>query len=122
MNSISRILRNNNNFFFDKDAFTKLNEIKEKEIGDYFDEKFLLNCINYAKFSRLEILYLLDSNNYNHDNLRDFHKSFLAYRNKNKSAINKALKYTFSRLNKDNFYLREGCCFCAGKRSNCLGI
>ena len=122
MHALSRILRNNNNFFLDTDTFTKFNKIKAKESGDYFDQKFLLNCINDTKLSLLEINYLLDSDNYKYDNLNDFHKSFLAYRNKHKSAINKALKYTISRLNKENSYSREGCCFCAGKRINFSGI
>ena len=122
MHALSRILRNNNNFFLDTEAFTKFNKTKTKESGDYFDQKFLLNCINDTKLSGLEILYLLDSTNYNHNDLRDFHQSFLAYRNKNKSAINKALKYAISRLNKENSYSREGCCFCAGKRINFSGI
>jgi len=122
MHALSRIFRNNNNFFIDTDSFTKFNKIKTNESGDYFDKKFLLNCINDTKLSRFEILYLLEAKNYNYDNLNDFHNSFLAYKNKNKKVINKALKYNISRLTKENSYSREGCCFCAGKRINNLGV
>ena len=89
MNILSYLLGKNNNHFFNSLKFQRFHEIKTKDICEVFYNKLLKNCINDNKITQLESQYLLDSKNYIYNNLNDFQKSFLAFRNKNNKKIEK---------------------------------
>ena len=80
MHSLSRILRENDNFFNDTDEFLKYQRITPKESGEYFDNKIFFEVLPYKKITSLEAAYFLDPNNYVYDSSQEFKNAFVKYR------------------------------------------
>ena len=118
MHAISCILRRNDNYLLNTGEFTKSREIKSKESGDYFENKFLINIIKKKELSVFEANYLVDANNYNYENIEDFHSAFVNWRKKNMNAINNSQTFIISKPSgQATFSIKIGC-YCNGARKS----
>lgn len=118
MHAISRILRKNDNYLLNTNEFTKSRKIKSKESGDYFENKFLINIIKKKELSVFEANYLVDANNYNYENIEDFHSAFVNWRKKNMNAINNSQTFIISKPSgQATFSIKIGC-YCNGARKS----
>ena len=118
MHAISRILRKNDNYLLNTNEFTKSRKIKSKESEDYFGNKFLINIIKKKELSVFEANYLVDANNYNYDNVKDFHSAFVNWRKKNMNAINNSQTFIISKPSgQATFSIKIGC-YCNGARKS----
>ena len=77
-----RLIRGNDNYFVNTDEFTKYKNIKAKESSLCFEKNFLLNIIKKREITNLELQYLLNIQNYQYSNEKDFHLAFEIWRKK----------------------------------------
>ena len=93
---LSRLFRGNKDYFYDTGEFIKNNTNKNlkytEESGNFIEEKLLFNVLPEKSITKWEASYLLNPNNYIYENIDDFHKAFLNYRNLNMNLINNSQK------------------------------
>lgn len=99
MHALSRIFRDDENFFYDTDEFLKYKRINPKESGDYFDNKILLDILPDKKLTTIEAENLLDEKNYVYDSSQAFKDSFMKFR---KSKIKKIEMLPSQAISKEN--------------------
>ena len=99
MHALSRIFRDDENFFYDTDEFLKHRRINPKESGDYFDNKILFDILPDKKITTIEAEYLLDEKNYVYDSSQTFKDSFMKFR---KSKIKKIKMLPSQSISKEN--------------------
>ena len=99
MHALSRIFRDDENFFYDTDEFLKYKRINPKDSGDYFDNKILLDILPDKKITTIEAEYLLDEKNYVYDSSQAFKDSFMKFR---KSKIKKIKMLPSRAISKEN--------------------
>ena len=118
MHSISRILRKNDNYLLNTNEFTKNRKIKADESGDYFEKKFLIDIIKKKELSVFEANYLVDSNNYKYDNIKDFHSAFINWRTNNINAIKNSKTFIIAKSSDQTTFSIKIGCYCNGARKS----
>ena len=116
MHAISRILRGNDNYLLNTNEFTKNKKIRADESGEYFENKFLIDITKKKTLSVVEADYLVDINNYQFNNIKDFHSSFNEWRDSKKDDIKNSQTFTIAKSgDMTTFSINIGC-YCHGDR------
>ena len=118
MNALSRMVRDDNNFLFNTDNFTKNKNTSFNESGNYFENKLLFNVLKAKKLTSIEAGYLLEKLNYEHEKIDDFHKAFIDFKNKNANKINSSPSFPVGKENNNDSFIYNCGCYCAGSRLN----
>ena len=119
MNALSRMVRDDNNFLFNTDNFTKNKNTSFNESGNYFENKLLFNVLNAKELTSIEAGYLLEKLHYDHEKIDDFHKAFIDFKNKNANKINSSPSFPVGKENNNDSFIYNCGCYCAGSRLNC---
>jgi hypothetical protein len=116
MHAISRILRGNDNYLLNTNEFTKNKKIRVDESGEYFENKFLIDITKKKTLSVVEADYLVDINNYQFNNIKDFHSSFNEWIDSKKDDIKNSQTFTITKSgDMTTFSINIGC-YCHGDR------
>ena len=116
MNVLSRLERNNNNFYLDTDEFTKSGKIFSEESGNYFQQKLLLSILKQNSLTLLEAEYLLEKENYQFNTVEEFKKAFLDFRKRNISQIKCSQTFPIVKESNNKTISLEIGCYCGGER------
>ena len=118
MHALSPIVRGDNNFLLNTDKFTKNTNISSKESGNYLENKLLFSVLKAKELTSIEAGFFLETSNYGHETIDDFHKAFIDFRNKNANIINSAPTFSVGKENNNDSFTYNFGCYCAGSRSN----
>ena len=118
MHALSRMARGDDNFLLNTDKFTKNTIISAKESGNYFENKLLFSALKAKELTSIEAGFFLETSNYGHETIDDFHKAFIDFRNKNANIINSAPTFSVGKENNNDSFTYNFGCYCAGSRSN----
>ena len=116
MHAISRILRGNDNYLLNTNEFTKNKKIRADESGEYFENKFLIDITKKKTLSVVEADYLVDINNYQFNNIKDFHSSFNEWRVSKKDDIKNSQTFTITKSGDVTTFSINIGCYCHGDR------
>ena len=118
MHALSRMVRGDDNFLLNTDQFTKNTNISSKESGNYLENKLLFSVLKAKELTSIEAGFFLETSNYGHETIDDFHKAFIDFRNKNANIINSAPTFSVGKENNNDSFTYNFGCYCAGSRSN----
>ena len=118
MHALSRMARGDDNFLLNTDKFTKNTIISAKESGNYFENKLLFSVPKAKELTSIEAGFFLETSNYGHETIDDFHKAFIDFRNKNANIINSEPTFSVGKENNNDSFTYNFGCYCAGSRSN----
>mgnify|MGYP006916218332 CR=1 FL=1 len=120
MHALSRLIRGDENYFLNTDEFIKAKgqNIKADESGNFFEHKFLICVILKQEITELEANYLLDTKNYEHKTIKEFHDAFKKFRIKNAKTIKSSPCFAIGKSAKDNTISLKIGCYCAGSRNS----
>ena len=118
MHALSRMVRGDDNFLLNTDKFKKNTIISSKESGNYFKNKLLFSVLKAKELTSIEAGFFLETSNYGHETIDDFHKAFIDFRNKNANIINSAPTFSVGKENNNDSFTYNFGCYCAGSRSN----
>ena len=118
MHALSRMARGDDNFLLNTDQFTKNTNISSKESGNYLENKLLFSVLKAKELTSIEAGFFLETSNYGHETIDDFHKAFIDFRNKNANIINSEPTFSVGKENNNDSFTYNFGCYCAGSRSN----
>ena len=118
MHALSRMVRGDDNFLLNTDQFTKNTNISSKESGNYLENKLLFSVLKAKELTSIEAGFFLETSNYGHEKIDDFHKAFIDFRNKNANIINSEPTFSVGKENNNDSFTYNFGCYCAGSRSN----
>ena len=119
MHALSRMVRGDDNFLLNTDNFTKSKNTSFNESGNYFENKLLFSVLKAKELTSIEAGFFLETSNYGHETIDDFHKAFIDFRNKNANIINSAPTFSVGKENNNDSFTYNFGCYCAGSRLNC---